>query len=207
MILKLSQTEKELYSARFEIYRESAQAGTVSLQGTMGSRNAVISGNFYRTRFEMESGENHYMAGSGFRPYRLAQDGLEVGVVCQTMFSGGFFNKFEYYTMVKNGQAYDMFPVGLGKEGNKYPVYCGDAQIAMAEKDCVVCDDLHQYRILAQDVEAALVTLLFCLHLYVNESYKPGVKTTEGKMKYVSLTTNKTLKRKYDPAFKDRIGR
>lgn len=107
--------------------------------------------------------------------------------------------------MQKNGQTFDLFPIGMGKQGNKSPVYCGNTQISLIEKDCIVYNDLHEYHVFALDREAGLISALFCMYMYVNAAYKPGVKVTESKVNSVSVTTNKLLKEKYDPGFKNRV--
>lgn len=221
MIFNVTQTDRELFGARFVFCGEIGTIGEASLQGSLGSMEGFISGNFYGSNFEMNFGrpdlrllphlkpyvENDATGSPAFRPYLLKVDGVDCGSVYQTKYQGGFLKSYGFHQMVKDGQVYDLFPIGFGKEGNKSPVYCGDTQISLVEKECIVYNDLHEYHVFAEDRDAGLISVLFCMYMYVNAAYKPGVKVTQSKVNSVSLTTNKLLKGKYDPDFKSRIGK
>ena len=96
---------------------------------------------------------------------------------------------------------FDLFPIGFGNEGSKSPIYNGNKQIAQIEKDCIVYNDLHNYRIFAEDSFASQIAILFCIYMYINVGYKSGEKVISSKVKVVSITTNKLLKEKYNPEF------
>lgn len=205
MILELVQKNKDLFAAQFVIKRAAEQIGEASLQGRMGSMEAAIRGTFYNIDFEMTFDRRNALGKKMFRPYLLKQGGMEVGSVYQTIHKEGMFKSYEYHHMVKDGMLYDLFPIGFGDEGGKCPIYLDCEQIAQVEKDCVVYNDLHNYRIFAADENAAFIAVLFCMYMYVNACYRPGEKAVSSKVKSVSVTTNKLLKEKYNPYFKDGI--
>lgn len=205
MICKLVQTEKGLFSAAFNIYRGTQLIGAVSLQGRLGSMEAAIYGTYYDTEFKMEFGKDCHVKAKTFRPYLITQDSIQVGTIYQTNYNGGMFRKFNFHQMIKKDLIYDLFPISFGNEGSRCPVYCGNIQIAQIEKGCTVYDELHVYDFFAEDKSAGLVSLLFCLYMYVIACYKPGQKLTEAVSKSFSVTTNRLLKEKYNSYFKNGI--
>lgn len=205
MIFNLIQTNKDLFASQFEVKRGAEQIGAVSLQGKLGSMEAVICGTFCGVKFEMGFGRSNYIEAGAFRPYLLKQNGIEAGTVYQTKYNGGLFKKYEFHQMVRNGLTYDLFPIGFGNDGSKCPIYHGKKQVAQIEKDCMVYNDLHDYHVFAIDENEALTALFFCLYMYVNVCYKPGQKVLSSTSKTVSITTNKLLKEKFDPYFRDSV--
>lgn len=202
MILDVIQTSKELFSASFIIERQNIKIGNFSLQGRLGSMEAEIQGTIYEQPFKMVYGKmDDLEVDCPFRPYLIYKGDLLNGTVYQTTFNGGLFKRFDYHQMKLNGKIFDLFPIGFGKEGSKSPIYNGDEQIAQIEKECVVYNDLHKYRIFAVDAFASQIAIFFCIYMYVNAGYKPGEKVVHSEVKVVSTTTNKLLKEKYNPEF------
>lgn len=205
MILELKQTGRGFCTAGFAIKRLTEETGTVSLSGKPWSMEAYISGIYRGMEFEMLP-DRHSAAGKKrFRPYRIRQDGRETGSVYQTIHKDSMCRSSGYHRMEKDGMIYSMYPVGFGIEGSRCPVYCGDRQTAQAEKDGTVHNDMHYYRILATDENAAFTTVLFCMYMYVNACYKPGKRAALSEVKTVSVTTDRFLKEKYNPDFRERI--
>ena len=202
MILDVVQVSKDLIAARFVVKRGSAQVGNFSLKGRLGSMEANISGKLFEHSFDMHFGKSDNIdVARPFRPYIIDENGVQNGVVYQTKFNGGLFKKFDYHQMKKAGITYDLFPIGLGKEGCKCPIYDFNTQIAQIETDCVIYNDLHIYKIFAQDEFSCKIAVLFAIYMYINAGYKPGEKVISSKVKVVSTTTNKLLKEKYNPEF------
>ena len=202
MILDIMQTSKDLFLANFIISRGSNQIGSFSLQGKLGSMEANVVGEFLGQKFEMSFGKLDYInVSNAFRPYILSENGIVDGTVYQTKFNGGLFKKFDYHQMQKNGIIYDLFPIGFGNEGSKSPIYQKDKQIAQIEKSCVVYNDLHNYRIYAEDEYASNIAIFFVIYMYINAGFKPGEKFVSSTVRVVSVTTNKLLKEKYNPEF------
>lgn len=206
MILDVIQVSNELFSANFIINRGSKQTGSFFLQGRLGSMEAVICGNFGKRLFEMKYGSTDDLGIKyPFRPYIISENNIEHGTIYQTKYNGGLFNKFDYHQMKNNGLTFDLFPIGFGKEGSKSPIYVENKQIAQIEKECTVYNDLHNYRIYAKDDCSAYIAILFVVYMYINGGYKAGEKALSSTVKVVSTTTNKILKGKYNPDFKNSI--
>lgn len=208
MILDVIQISKELFSANFIINRGSKQIGSFLLQGRLGSMEAIICGCFGERSFEMKYGSTDDLdIKYPFRPYIISENNIEYGTIYQTKYKGGLFNKFDYHQMKKNGLTFDLFPIGFGKEGSKSPIYIENKQIAQIEKESIVYNDLHNYRIYAKDDYSAYIAILFVVYMYINAGYKAGEKELSSTVKVVSTTTNKILKGKYNPDFKKNIER
>lgn len=206
MILDVVQVSKDLFSASFVVKRGDVQVGCFSLQGNMGSMEAKISGKLFEQDIEMQYGKtNDVGAAYSFRPYLINENGIYNGVVYQTKYNGGLFKKFDYQQMKNAGVTYDLFPISFGNEGSKSPIYKENTQIAQIEKDCVVYNDLHIYKIFALDELSSEIAVLFAIYMYINAGYKPGEKAVSSTVKVISTTTNKLLKEKYDPTFISRI--
>lgn len=205
MILRLTQTKKELFSAYFVIERGSEKIGEVVLKGKAGTMEADISGMFREQNFEMSYGKSRYLEEKAFRPYILRQEKTEIGSVYQAQHKISFFKNIDFIRINKTGILYDLFPIAFGDEGGKSPIYCGSQQIAQIEKECIVYDDLHHYEIYAVDEKAGWIALLFGMYMYVNACYKPGVKAYSSKSKTFSVTKEPYLLEKYNPYFKNTI--
>lgn len=135
----------------------------------------------------------------------IKENDAEKGTVYQTTYKGGLLHSFEFHEMILEQNTYHLYGIALGKEGSKFPIYEGAKQTAQAEKDCIIYNDMHNYRIYADGEESAWIALLFCLYMYVNACYEPGKKVRKSVEKFISVTTNETLLQKYDPHFKDDI--
>lgn len=206
MVLDVIQVTKDLFSASFVINRGNDEIGNFSLQGRLGSMEAEIQGKINERCFKMAYGKmDDLEVVHPFRPYTIYEANFPNGTVYQTKFNGGLFKKFDYHQMKLNGITFDLFPIGFGNEGSKSPVYNANRQIAQIEKDCIVYNDLHNYRIFAEDLFAAQVAIFFSIYMYINAGYKPGTKVVSSKVKVVSTTTNKVLKAKYNPDFTKNI--
>lgn len=201
MVLSVMQKEKGLYSAQFVIERKGIEIGDVDLRGKIGSKEARIRGTLCSTEFNMMFDGQSAFREKVFRPYSIQVEGKFVGDVCRKSQKDGIFKTFDYLHLEKNKDHYDMFPIGLGKLGGKNLIYSGNEQVAQIDIDCVIYDDIHKYKIFAVDEESSFISVLFCLYMYVIAGYKPGVKMSNSKVANRSVTTNKTLKGKYNPEF------
>lgn len=204
MKLELIQTNTELFSAEFSVQRKGETLGTFKLSGMLGSREGVWSGALMNEHYSMEriSKVNDKKA---YRPYELSLESSSTGVVYQTEYNGGFFNKFSFNKLRLFGREYEEFSVSMGKEGKKSPVYFGNHQIALIEKDSVIYNELNHYHIFAIDEESAKIAVIFALYNYTLGPYNSGEKAVQSVRKTTVITTNKTLKAKYNPNFKSFI--
>ena len=203
MFFEVKQTQKELFAADFHVMCVGEVVGQMHLEGTLGSMEGKLRGEAFGKELRMDYGKGSTAPDSKevFRPYKIVLGEGKHGCVYQTSQKEGWFSKIDYHQLVLDGVIYNMYPIGFGSEGSKNPIYMGNEQIALIEKDCVVYNELHQYRIYIADKEWAMVALIFAYYMYINAGYKPGVKVTQSVSKTVSTTTNKKLKQKYVPVF------
>lgn len=204
MYLELVQRSKELFAAKFDIVENNSTVGSLTLKGKLGSLDANISIQYRGNEMTLTPGVHDFemIAEKPFRLYTIACNGINKGVICQTEIKTGMFSKIEFHQIEISGQIFKMYPIGFGSEGTKNPIYVGNDQRGLIEKDCEVINDLHNYKITCVDELSAMISLLFASYMYVNAAYKPGVAVTKSVHKVISKTTNKTLLQKYDPSFK-----
>ncbi len=96
-------------------------------------------------------------------PYQIMCGGERVGKIYDTLSDGSFFNRYNYTHFELNGIVRSMFTVGLGREGVAYPIYAGQRQTALVEKDGIVRDNLDIYKITMIDASEAVPALLLAL--------------------------------------------
>ena len=206
MHLDLVQRDKGLFTADFDITENQTVVGTANLQGKLGSLDGQIIIKYRDDEINLTPGVRGFdiNAKNPFRPYTIAYNGIDKGAVCQAEIKTGLFSKIEYHHIEVDGQIYEMYPIGFGIEGAKNPIYVGNEQCGLIEKDCEVIDDLHNYEMTCIDESSAIIALLFAIYMYVNAAFKPGVAATKSVHRVISKSTNKTLLEKYDPSFKER---
>jgi len=112
------------------------------------------------------------------------------------------FFGYLYFEMVFENRVYEIYEIGLGKQGIKVPIFCEGIQIGLIEKDKVVYDNMDYYDIISKDDFSAIISSLFCLYYdfvrfghYAEVAYKT-------KKTYLLYSTNKELKGKYNADFK-----
>lgn len=202
MILNIEQVSNGLFSADFIINRGTSEVGKISVQGRLGSMEATIEGTFLDKRFNMYCIKPSLRKSKNiFRQYAISDSVSEKGTVYQISKKQGLFKGYGYRQMDYCGVSYEMFSLGMGEDGYKSPIYYQGRQTAQIDKDCVVYDQLHKYKIFAVDEHSANIAVMFCAYYFVSGVYTPGEKVTSSKSKYISVTKNKQLLRKYDPEF------
>lgn len=202
MILDVEQISKDFFAAEFVIKRDNAEVGRAFLKGHLGSIEAKIKGNYYGRVFYMDfSKAAGFKSKKCFRPYFITDDYCKEGVIYQAERKLGLFKGYSYREMRYCNDIYEMYSLGLGKEGYKSPIYLGDRQIAQIDMDCVVKNQLFKYKIYAIDNSFARIAVLFCLYFYVSGVYSSGEKVISSETKYYTVTKNKALLEKYDKEF------
>ena len=209
MILKIEQICKELFSAHFRILHLDEVVGMVEVQGSVASMEAGIRIRLFEDEYYLKYAGGVFKTSTIperkvkiYKPYRICENFKDQsGSVYQVEKNDGWFKTTNFYEMLFCGVTYHLYPMALGREGGKHSIYCGDEQIGQINKASEVRDDLHHYDIYVVDQQAAVVAVLFSLYSYVNVFYKPGEKVTKSYARYMSVTTNKTLKEKYNPDF------
>lgn len=209
MIFDVIQKKKDLFTADFEYNYQDWKIGESHMAGGLGSRDGKWDITFMNRHIGMDSQPLNARAESVFRPYSVFGEDIGAGSIYQSFAKseGVFGSKYYFHMLNIDGESYTAYPIGFGKEGYKTPVYCGDQQIALVTKDYIVYDDLHHFKVYAASEKAAFVAVLFISYMYVNAYYKAGQKVHTSVSKAVTISTNKDLKKKYNPEFEKRIAK
>lgn len=208
MIFEIIQTSVDLFSAAFVIRSAvGEELGQIRLQGSIRTYTADIDGYFQQHRFSLRFGlrDRHAIEGKKVQPYTVFLDDRESGAVFETLCRQSLFKSYSFHRLVLNGVEYDRFPIGMGEEGGKHPIYHGNHQVALIEKDAVVYNALHQYHVYAEDERAGFCAVLFACYMHVMGAYRAGEKVQKSVVKRVTYTREPGLLEKYDPHFKARI--
>lgn len=137
-------------------------------------------------------------------PYKIFDaNQLDMGRIYMRASNNFFLFQYLFYEMCFDGITYNMYGVGLGKEGMKFPIYIDEKQIALIEKDPTVRNNLDQYSILMKDDSNLEAVWLLCSYLDLIEYANRGEIVKKYTEKTYAITTNKELKSKYDPHFKE----
>lgn len=209
MILKVEQLNKELFSAEFHILRNGMEVGQMRVEGKIYTMEVKVWLRIFEKSYTLQysgglikSAPLPDKEGKSFRTYEIRSDIYgKAGNIYQVEKKEGWFNIINYLELIYSDLKYNLYPIGFGREGGKHPVYCGETQIAQVEKAGEIYNDLHHFDIYAVDQQAAEVAVLFTAYMYMNANFKPGEKVTKSYVKCTSITTNKTLKSKYNPDF------
>lgn len=203
MIVDLFQRKKEMTTADFEIVKNNEVLGNMHVEGKLFTRDGIMNGEYNGTKFLLKS-IPHFESGKYYRPYSIQINDLNVGSVYQVEVKTGLFTNMCYHHLEINSETFKLYCIGLGKDGIACCLYSGDKQIALIEKDNIIYDDLHHYHIYTQDENPILVALLYCFYMYVLTCFNSQTKVKKSVKKTYSLSTNKKLKEKYNPEFKNK---
>lgn len=117
---------------------------------------------------------------------------------------GTLFSSISYTELHLYDRVFHIYEIGLGKEGMKYPVYEGGAQIAQIEKDPVVYDNLDAYTLCSLDDFGELAALLTALFLDFHDYRNAGERARGQKSVQYVYTRKQEVLAKYDPSFRAR---
>ena len=198
MSISFIQQHKDLFAADFLVTHNGQTVARLDMQGKPGSMEGTFTGTVMGHQITMTPGAK----AAGFRPYEIRVDGRTAGTVAQIDVKTGLFSRHQYHEMHLGGRSYELYSVGLGKAGDAGCLYCGNTQLAEIDSEATVRNELYEYEIFAVDDQAAFVSILMCCYMYVRGCYRPGEKPTASTATYVTVTTNKSLKAKYNPDFK-----
>lgn len=134
----------------------------------------------------------------------IFEHGEQIGEIARIRQRTGFLKSYNYLALRLNGVDYQLYKIGLGKQGIKCPIYCGQRQIAQINKGTIVKNNLDEYTLLALDEAAAVTAVFFGLYMdtiyYANRNEYVRNSTSV----HYETTLNKDLMAWYDPAFEAR---
>lgn len=139
-------------------------------------------------------------------PFLIQKGNATYGTIYGKNSEGSFLSRYGYECLeLTSGQTYEMYEIGLGKNGIVYPIYRDGVVVAEIDKGCVVYDNLDVYTIYSIDEEAQKNAILFCLITDANSFANRGEIVKSSVSKVYMKTINKKLCAKYDPDFKERV--
>ena len=127
----------------------------------------------------------------------IGQKGDNCGRICRKR--NKTFNGYFFFDMDFNDTSYQMYEVGLGKQGIKLPVYRNGAQIALVEKENVTYNNNEQYYIHYEDDCGLIVSTLFTLYYDYLRFGHHGEISVSSKKTFLLFSTNKELRGKFNP--------
>lgn len=198
MGISFEQVRKDLYAAEFRVLHGQTPIGQLRFQGRPASREGEWSGHLWGRSLRLYPEPKC----PGFRPYGIQVDGAAMGSVGIMDKKSGLFSRYQYHELCYDGEVYELYSVGLGKQGSAGCLYRGHTQLAQIDKAARVHDDLHRFEIFAEDEAAAFISVLMCCNMYTRGCYRAGEKVSSSVSTQVTVTANKVLLSKYDPDFK-----
>lgn len=133
-------------------------------------------------------------------PFRITDErGIERGRISVRR-SRALFG-YLYYEMLFDGALFQIYEIGLGRDGIKLPVYTEGEQVALIEKAPVVRNNNDTYTITSLSESFERVAVIFNLYYdYVRHGHR-GEVSVNAKKTYYSYCSSKELKGKYDPCW------
>lgn len=136
--------------------------------------------------------------------FRIFEQGEQIGEIATIRQRTGLLKSYSYLALCLKSVNYQLYKIGLGKQGVKCPIYCGKNQIAQINKGVTVTDNLDEYTLLALDEPSAMTAVFFGLYLdaiFYSNRGEYGYKSTNFNYE---TTLNRDLMAWYDPAFEAR---
>lgn len=212
MICKLKQTSSG-FSCEYEV-ESNGQIIATAIQDnnvtyTGGVKLFVNNELKYQIEYDINQKKNNFgmqYYDKKLIPFKiLDNNNNECGLVCVKEVKASFFNRYSYTEINFNNETYSMYCIGMGKEGLKYPIYKGDTQIALMEKENKVTNNLDEYVIYMQDDNYLDVALLIALYVDTRFAANRAESVSNSVQMTYSITTNKELKSKYNPDYKNMV--
>ena len=111
------------------------------------------------------------------------------------------FVKYDYIHLNYMSEEYDVYYVGMGLQGHKFPIYKDGKQIGLIEKDCAIYNGIDEYRIYFLNGTdknlGSIIALYVDAMFFTNWENYPITYYSN----IVKRTVNKRLLTKYDPYF------
>lgn len=111
------------------------------------------------------------------------------------------FLKYDYIHLYYLSEEYDIYYVGMGLQGHKFPIYKDGKQIGLIEKNCIIYDGMDEYQMyFLNKFDKHLISMIA---LYIDAMFFTnwGNYPLTYYSNILKRTTNKKLRTKYDPYF------
>lgn len=207
MRVQIKQESRELFEATFSINKDNAHVGSIYVKGKIGTPESEIFINYDKIKFSMRRKRRAQKKElDAYRPYQIVKNGEEIGEVFQATRKTGLFKSYGYqYANIESVEA-SMYPIGFGDQGVKNPIFVNNEQVALIEKSALIIDDMHNFDVVVRSEEDMVIAIIFVAYIYAKAFFKPGDLVKKGKVKAVTVTTEKELISKYDDNFERLYG-
>lgn len=197
MIIDLNQI-LSIFNIDYEIVKENNKLGGASLPKQF-NQGGEIKAKFLSREFSLiydperkDPEWNHV----GHKKYEMLFKEEKTGIFYQKT---GFTSQSGYFVLKYDGVKYKMYRVGL-ETGYVYPIYDGSTLVACIMADKSIFNELNLYHIYALNKSYTYIATVFGLYLDACIQLKYGPLITSP-----SFIAGKSLRKKYDPAFIEKI--
>lgn len=197
MIIDLNQI-LSIFNIDYEIVKENNKLGGASLPKQF-NQGGEIKAKFLSREFSLiydPERKDPEWKNVGHKKYEMLFKEEKTGILYQktglTSQSGCFVLKYD-------GVKYKMYRVGL-ETGYAYPIYDGSTLVACIMADKSIFNELNLYHIYALNKSYTYIATVFGLYLDACIQLKYGPLITSP-----SFIAGKSLRKKYDPAFIEKI--
>lgn len=197
MIIDLNQI-LSIFNIDYEIVKGNNKLGGASLPKQF-NQGGEIQGNFLSRKFSLiydPERKDPGWSNVGHKKYAMLFKEEKTGIVYQKT---GFTSQSGYFVLKYDGVKYKMYRVGL-ETGYAYPIYEGSKLVACIMADKSIFNDLNLYHIYALNKSYSYISSVFGLYLdaCIQLTYGPLITSP-------SFIAGKSLRKKYDPAFIEKI--
>lgn len=197
MIIDLNQI-LSIFNIDYEIVKDNNKLGDASLPKQF-NQGGEIKAKFLSREFSLiydPERKNLEWNKVGHKKYEMLFKEEKPGILYQKT---GFTSQSGYFVFKYDGVKYKMYKVGL-ETGYAYPIYDGSQLVACIMADKSIFNDLNLYHIYALNKSYSYIATIFGLYLDACTQLKYGPLITSP-----SFIAGKSLKKKYDPAFIEKI--
>ena len=197
MIIDLNQI-LSIFNIDYEIVKENNKLGGASLPKKF-NQGGEIKAKFLSREFSLiydPERKNPEWNHVGHKKYEMLFKEEKTGILYQKT---GFTSQSGYFVLKYDGVKYKMYRVGL-ETGYAYPIYEGSKLVACIMADKSIFNDLNLYHIYALNKSYSYISSVFGLYLDACIQLKYGPLITSP-----SFIAGKSLRKKYDPAFIEKI--
>lgn len=197
MIIDLNQI-LSIFNIDYEIVKENNKLGGASLPKQF-NQGGEIKAKFLSREFSLiydPERKNPEWNHVGHKKYEMLFKEEKTGILYQKT---GLTSQSGYFVLKYDGVKYKMYRVGL-ETGYAYPIYDGSTLVACIMADKSIFNELNLYHIYALNKSYTYIATVFGLYLDACIQLKYGPLITSP-----SFIAGKNLRKKYDPAFIEKI--
>ena len=176
----IKQTNKDLFSANFDIIENDEIIGSIYLKGQIDTPEVKLTGKLFGKEFYMERTKQ---AKGKFRPYSISENNNIVGEVYQADAEQSWWKRMltnkSYTKCIYNGQEYNSYGVAVIDGKSIAAIFNNEKQLAQCENDTTIHDELYNFTIYCKTSEEVYISVLTAIHRYIIGFYKAGEKVTK----------------------------